>query len=204
MRMMDDNYTNTLEEKIYFGTTKNTKGEINKTLNDFFSHLLSRRRNDPIEGGLQASLVCLPNSFAAKVCEDDGLQPHMANEYNLYKFLNNSNQYITTQGIRFFMLVKNELYAIEREGFYIRILNGEDKLMMVVFSKNDIVSPLQTYILKVIANYCKQMLEKKYYQDIEIAIRSNNINVNFDYYDGKFDDIIEQLSNVNNNRLSQK
>ena len=81
-------YTDRLEEKIYHATNKDSEEKINEQLKLFFKELTTRKRNDAIEGGLQASLIIFPEIFAAKVNEEDGMGSHAQSNINLVEFIN--------------------------------------------------------------------------------------------------------------------
>ena len=78
----DDRYVNYLSEKVY---SSNSIGEYE--IRSFFDELVYRKREDPVEGGLQASMIVLSNRFAAKVNEKDGTGLHLCEFVNLVKFL---------------------------------------------------------------------------------------------------------------------
>ena len=60
--------TNSLEEKIYSGSIENNQ----KELKPFFAEIIERRRGeDPVNDGLQASIIITKDRFAAKINEND-------------------------------------------------------------------------------------------------------------------------------------
>ncbi|MBR3661370.1 MAG: hypothetical protein IKN63_05705 [Bacilli bacterium] len=65
---LDKYYIKNLEEKIYYGINKNSEAINFEIIKSFFQELIKRKRNDPFEGGLQASMILFSTSFAGKVC----------------------------------------------------------------------------------------------------------------------------------------
>ncbi len=201
--MMEDKYwKDHLEEKIYTANINDSQEKINEQINEFLTSLAKRKRNDLYEGGLQASLICFKGSFAAKVSENDGREPHIANEYNLYNFLNHKNKYLTDEGKDHFVLYMMDYLFIERFGFSTRILDSEEELMFPIISKNDIDSEFQIHVLETLIKYCKKMKENNIYKKIEIGIHSKNIEIEFE--ENNFDEILETLENIKEKKSTKK
>lgn len=195
--MMQEKYfKDRLEEKIYTSNSNDSKEKTTLEINDFLMSLAKRKRNDLYEGGLQASLICFNGCFAAKISENDGREPHMANEYNLFNFLNHKDKYLTDEGREHFILYQMDYLFIEKFGFTIRILDGEDSLLFAIVSKNNIESEFQVYVLTTLINLCKQMKDNNIYKNIEIGIHAKNIEVEFDEYENNFDEFLDKLSKI--------
>ena len=197
-------FLNKLKEKIYYGNIKSSEQEILIKLYDFFFSLYKRKRYVPFEGGLQASLVCLDDSFAAKICEDDGKEPHMINEYNLYNYLNNNNRYISYKDIRKPNLFINDLSCILNSGFSIRILSGDETLVLAIVSNINIDDQFQIDILKKIISICQILLNNNFFQDIQIGVHTNNIKIELDESNNNFKEIFDSLLNIEKNNKKLK
>ena len=192
-----------LEETIYSSNINDSNEKTNEEIKKFLDSLIKRKRNDLYEGGLQASLICLNGCFAAKISENDGLEPHISNEYNLYSYLTHKNKYLTEEGREQFTLYMMDYLFIERFGFSIRILDSEDSLMFAIVSKNDIDSEFQINVLETLIKYCIQMKENNIYKNIEIGIHSKNIDIEFEECENNFDKILETLENIKENKKSK-
>lgn len=202
--MMEEKYwKDNLEEKIYTANINDPNEKINEQINEFLTSLAKRKRNDLYEGGLQASLICFKGYFAAKVSENDGLEPHISNEYNLYNFLNNKNKYLTDEGKDHFALYMMDYLFIERFGFSIRILDSEEELMFAIVSKNDIDSQFQIHVLKTLIESCKQLKDNNIYKKIEIGIHAKNMEIEFEEIENNFDEIRDTLENIEEKRATK-
>ena len=168
----DDRYVKYLSEKVY------SSGDIDSDyeLRMFFDELVFRKREDPVEGGLQASMVILSDRFASKVNEGDGTYLHLCEFVNLVKYLKNDHKYFSQKAMKFPMLYYKEFEIVREEGIEIRILDGDDTLMITVLSYNEI-NDYQKDILKKILFICYSNLDN--YQNIEIGISTPNVIVDF-------------------------
>lgn len=168
--MQETNFINKLEEKIYMLKDYNDNEQIIEQLQEFFQELIERKRNDPIEGGLQATLIICKDKMAAKVNEKDGMETHLVNEINLIRYLNNNYHFITEKAIGKFLLYMHDIEIISSQAIVFRILDGESKLMLAITSNKEIETEFEKIILKNILNICKNIKEQKIYEKLEIGI----------------------------------
>ena len=181
---MNENYTDKLIEKIYHGKYLNLK-TCEHELTLFFDELIKRKRNDPIDGGLQASVVIFEDRFGAKVNELDGCGLHIISEVDLTKFLFNDNNYLTEKAAEHFGLYISEIMKISSEAITIRILDGYDELMIAIASENKLKSKFEVEIIKTIIKICDNIKKNKYYKSIKLGINLPNTSMDFSDYDKK-------------------
>lgn len=172
-------YTDTLEETIYSATSSDSEEKIQSELESFFEELIKRKRNDPIEGGLQASIVIFPNKFLAKVNEEDGMGSHSQSCINLVKYLNNDHKYLTKFGMRHFNLYPKERNQLNILGTEIRILDGEEELMLAIVSEKSKENIFELKIIMEIIKLCSILMNKNYYKNVDIGIHTPNIKIDF-------------------------
>lgn len=173
-------FTAIQEEKFYYVYLDMPKESINNTLTSFFMELVKRRKDDPFEGGLQASIVIMPNKATFKVCEDDGKAPHMQTMINSIKYMNNDYNFLTREGITYFSLYSKELSQLSEECIEIRVLDGEKELMLAIVSNRDIKSLFQVSLLEKIFAICTSLMENKIYTDIVIGLSTPTEKVDFE------------------------
>lgn len=176
----DDRYVNYLSEKVY---SSNSIGEYE--IRSFFDELVYRKREDPVEGGLQASMLILANKFAAKVNEEDGYGLHICEYVNLVKYLYNDHKYFSQEAMKFPMLYSKESSIISEEGVEVRILDG-DKSLIIYISSFKMINDYQKEVLKKLLLVCREKLDN--YQNIEIGINTPNVllestNLDIDNYE---------------------
>ena len=192
---MDDRFTTKLEEIIYYGK-KDDLISLKKQLYLFFNEIIIRRRNDPIEGGLQASIVIYKDRAAAKVNEHDGKGVHIASNVNLTKFLFGDKKYITEFGTRYFGLYMNDMMTITKDAVTVRILDGKDYLMLAIQSYHEIDSLFKLKVIKMIIDICKSIKNKNIYKEIEVGLNTKNINMEFeDFNEHKYQSFLNILNN---------
>ena len=172
-------YTDKQEEKIYSATEKDSKEKIISEFQNFFKELIKRKRNDPIEGGLQAVMIIFPNIFAAKINEDDGMGTHGQSKINAIKFINGDHEYLTEYGIRHFYLYEKELKQLLCSCIDIRILDGEETLMLAITSNKELYSTFEVQMLKRIILICNILMEKKYYKNVDIGLYTPKIKIDY-------------------------
>lgn len=168
----DDRYVKYLSEKVYSSSDIDSDYELRM----FFDELIFRKREDSVDGGLQAAMIVLSDRFAAKVNEEDGTSLHLSEFVNLVKYLNNDHEYFSQKAMKYPMLYSEQSEIISREGIEIRILDGEDTLMIAICFFSEI-NDYQKDILKKILFLCNSNLDN--YQNIEIGISTPNVIVDF-------------------------
>lgn len=181
---MKEFFTDKLDEKVYHGNYLNLK-TCEQELTLFFEELIKRKRNDPIDGGLQASTVIFEDRFGAKVNELDGGGLHIISEVDLTKFLFNDSQYLTEKASEHFGLYMSEIMKLSAEAITIRILDGIDELMIAITSENKLKSKFEVEMLKIIIKICDNIKKNNYYKSIKLGINLPNISMDFSDYDKK-------------------
>ncbi len=194
-------YTDTLEETIYYGKSNYTEEENKEQLNLFMKELIDRRRKDPIEGGLQASMVILPNSFAAKVNENDGMSTHSITHTNLIKFLNGEKKYLTdaTKGLLSFS--QKEMYQLLQEGVEVRILDGEEHILFALYSGNNKQTEFQFQVIRDLLDCCRNLKESGNYYFVEIGLSTPDIFTEIkDFNEEVCEDMLHSMEQKGNKR----
>lgn len=172
-------FTDKQEETIYSATSSDSEEKIQSELESFFEELIKRKRNDPIEGGLQASMIILPTVFAAKINEEDGMSPHINSCVNLIKYINNDHKYLTREGTRNFNIYQKENTIINNDVIELRILDGEDTLMIAITSNKKTESLFELKMLKRITTICNNLMNNNIYKNIDIGIHTHNFKIDF-------------------------
>lgn len=183
-----DLYTKNMVEKIYYGTENNGEEKIREQIGAFCDELYERRRDDSIEDGLQASVIIMPNAFAAKVNENDGIDPHKITEINLLRFLKNKNKYYKGEAAGNFMLIYDEAKEIMRKCVEIRIIDGKNYFMAAIVSNREIKSEYQIKVLKTVIDYLRCLQQSRKYTHVHVGFHTPLTTV-------EFEDIKENMYN---------
>lgn len=179
--MNDDNkFIDFQEETIYTCNQIESDDEIDKKIANFFSILVNRRRNDPIEGGLQACTVIFPEKSAMKVCEMDGTAPHDNAFINLVKHMNGDYRYISLKGTEFPMICKVERRQLSESGIQIRILDGKNELMLAITSNLKSLSQYQTKMLNRVLLFCKMLKDNQTYARVIVGFHISEFEIEFE------------------------
>ena len=176
---IDKYYTNKLTEEVYCAKDFNDDDRIQTELDKFFKALVSRRRYDREEGGIQACIVLFPDKFAAKIAEGDGLDSHFVTSINLVEFLNNRNKYLSSSGAGYYGLSKDERKELY-EALQFRIIDNPEELMIAITSSLDIDSSFQLDVLKRVILLCKELMDKKVYRNISMGLNTPSIHIDFE------------------------
>ena len=168
--MNEQFYNYTLEEKIYSSTAENTKDELETQINLFSKELITRRRKKAYSGGLQAVMIILNDSFGAKVNEDNGNGTHLHSYMNLIKFLNGDYNYITSEGTNKHQLLKKETSQQYNESINIRILDGEERIDLAIYTYRKELSPFQQQVLDIFLDTWNEIKKENIYKEIKIGM----------------------------------
>ena len=192
-----------LEEKIYFGTDKNHQEELKAKLNEFLSVLISRRRDDPIEEGLQAEMIIMPETFAAKVNEKDGLSTHLITKVNLLRFIKHKNTFYIDKAGGYNAIIHDEIEQLTRDGIDIRILDGETEAIFAINSIRKCLSDFQINILKTLITLLKEIQQDNIYSSVEVGLDTANSKVDIDNInEEKYQELITALEDEREKTLS--
>ena len=179
--MSDDNrFTDFQDETIYTCNQIESDEQIDKEMASFFSILVNRRRNDPIEGGLQACAVIFPEKSAMKVCEMDGTAPHANAFINLVKYMNGDHRYNSLEGTKYPIISKMEKRQLFESGIEIRFLDGKDELMLAITSNLKSLSQHQTEMLNKILLFCKMLKDNQTYARVRVGFCVSEFEIEFE------------------------
>lgn len=172
-----------LEEKIYYGTKQNNEEELNGVLKQFLIEVYKRRRNDPIEGGLQAEMIIMPEKFAAKITENEGLGSHYATSINLLRFIKGESSYYRDDVTQYSVIIKDEILDILTNGIEIRILAGQENIMFAISSNREHLSDFQIELLENQINLLKKVQQKNDDIYVEVGFSTPNSSIEFENID---------------------
>ena len=164
--------TEKLTEKVYASNKYNGDAHMQQQLGDFISELYNRRRSDSNEEGLQAGMLIMPSSFAAKITENDGNDPHGITNINLLRYIKKEKDFYVREAAGKFGVIKNEMSEIFRNGIEIRIIDAEENLMMAIQSNSNIQTRFQLEVLKKIANELWRIKQNGLYESVEVGFYS--------------------------------
>ena len=179
MENIDAYYTSNLSEKIYHANDSSNSNLIKDELDNFFSELISRKRYDSKEGGVQACMVLFPDKFAAKIAENDGLSGHGVTNINLVEYLNNKKKYLIDSGYSYYHLSKEEKRELY-DAMQLRIIDNPNELKIAITSSIDIKSVFQLKVMKYIILLCKDLMDNKVYKNVRIGLSTPNTKIEFE------------------------
>lgn len=203
--MENSKFTNIQEEKIYACYDIENNEKIDEKISLFFSELLERKRDIPFEGGLQAGIVLLSDCCAMKVCENDGIAPHLNTFVNLIKYLNNDDKYISLNGIGHFNLYRDELNQLNKDAIQIRILDGMNDLMLAIITRLSELTEYQTEILKKILLSCKTLKDNKKYDQVLVGFSNGTYKNEVEDLDDKhYESVLSTINNLQGNLTNSR
>lgn len=176
---MADKFTNVLDEKIYYASDTDDKEITYEQVEAFFREVHDHRRDDPLEGGFQASMVIYPHMFAAKSNGNNGYGGHQCCKLNLTRFVNGEKDYYTETGSRYPKLFMNDLGYLIRNGVEVSLLSGEEHLMVAILASTDINSTYQLEVIRDILDVCGELKSNGSFKTIEIGFRTPCIKVEY-------------------------
>lgn len=164
--------TDKLTEKVYASNEYDGTIHMQQQLGDFIEELYERRKDDYNEEGLQAGMLIMPNAFAAKITDNDGNDPHLITNINLLRYIKKEKDFYVREAAGKFGLIKNEMSELIRNGIEIRIIDGEQNLMMAINSKQNIQTIFQLTVLKRLIDELWSIKQNELYKSIEVGFYS--------------------------------
>ncbi len=189
---------NKLTEHVYQMTKFSDEDDIDYEITSFFRALMSRRRNDDIEEGLQAGGVIYPEKAGFKICERDGVAGHAHAQENVSQHINGIGSYTGEENVGMMggerKTDPNAWFNISKNGFAVRIVATKDMLIFIFNTYSYRLSQFQLEIIYKIVNLIRN------------AYNSNKIDypyINFVTSRDRFifnenKDYNEQLDKLNN------
>lgn len=204
MKMLGLHSLNSLSEKVYTMYEFDSEEDIDYELSSFFDEIMARKRDDDIEGGLQAGGVIYPDKAAFKVSEKDGRGSHAQAQEHSSQFINGETSFTGDEAIGFMGGARrsdpNAWMNIPKNGFTVRVVATED---MMIFIFNTYSYRISDFQLDVVHNLVTHI--KEAYQNNDIKYPYINFVTNSDRF--IFDenkDIDEQLDTLEDIILDKK
>lgn len=202
--MNSELYTSNLVERVYYGERQHDETKIKEQIKEFILELYERRREEPIEGGLQASMIIMPEAFAAKVNENDGLDYHKITEINLLRHIKKEDKFYKNEAAGEFGLLFNESKEIIQDGVELRILDGKNEIMIAIVANNNIKSDFQLSTLKTIIDNIRNLQRSRAYTHVKVGLHTPITKVEFgDIKEEKYNDLLKALE-IEMSKLDQK
>ena len=187
---------NKLEEKIY---DIYSNDEIERQIKTFLDEVISRKRFDPFEGGLQAGGVIYYDKAGFKICENDGMAPHPHTFETLSQYLNGEEKFSGINTMGNFGARRgdvNSFLNIPHNGFTVRVLAGENELTLIFETDSDNISSFQLNVIKNIISYVKEIEKQGIIGDVVVNFLTNENR--FLMNNAESDDPLSELEEVVN------
>ena len=183
-----------------------------RNINDFFNELISRQRGDEKdETAIQAVMTVSKDKFAAKVAENDGLDPHRITDNNLIRFLcNEKNFYKSDANLKYAfnaLLSDNEKQMLY-DTLNVRIVASESTLK-VYCTVNDsiLLSNYQLDIIQFIGDTLNELSKKNPNIDIQMGVYARKNNIVFEdafYFDSAYGTLTHYITDAKEERKKGK
>lgn len=150
-----------LEETVYEVRDIDTEDNISFVLSSFMNELMERRKNDQLEGGMQASGVILPDKAGFKINEGDGKASHAHTLETLSQYLNGETMFSGEDTVGLIGLRRNDpngFLNIPKHGIKVRTIASEDGLIFIFETYLLNLTPFQLDVVEKIVND----IEKEY------------------------------------------
>lgn len=154
---------NKLEEKIYEMSDSFSDDENNELMHNFFQEIMARRKEDDVEGGLQAGGVIYHDKAAFKVNEQDGLAPHCHTIETLAQYMDGETMFSSVDSMG--QVSKREgdphnWVTIENYAFEFRIIIGRQSMFVATSTLNDTITIFQLKVIDKFVDYIKLAFEQ--------------------------------------------
>ena len=152
------------EETVFVTDDSENEDNISSTLNSFFNELLTRRRTDDLEGGLQAGGVILPDKAGFKVAERDGYATHAHTFETVSQYINCEVMFSSEDTIGNMSLRRddpNSWFNIPKNGFTVRIVATNDTIIFIFDTYSYKLTEFQLEVIDKLYNMIKQAYESQ-------------------------------------------
>ncbi len=184
-----------LTEKVYSGDLAREQLENENELWNFFHEYASRKRgNNVFKNGFYASMIIMPDKWAAKVNEQDGQDFHTHTNLNLVRFLNGDDFFLTEDWAGRISLHEDESKKIIDEYISVSLLSCEDQCKIFIFCYNNKHTPFQISTVKEILKICKE-IKNEYQGNLEISFFNKDKSIEMDQITDEQEKKIEELLN---------
>ena len=160
--MINYHTLNYLTEDVYYMSENFDEEEIDYELSSFFEKLMTRRRNDDTEFGLQAGGVIYPDRAGFKICERDGKASHAQAQENVSQYLNGSSEYSSEEAVGMIGTRRNDPNAwvnIAKNGFTVRIVASKEDLIFIFSTNKYQLTDFQVNIIYELFNHIRKVYE---------------------------------------------
>ena len=155
---------NRLTEDVISMNKFDDEEDLDYEINKFFNILMSRRRNDSVEEGLQAGGVIYPDRAGFKICERDGMASHAQCQEHVSQYLNGETEFTSEEAVGFINQRKNDPNAwinISKNGFTSRIVASKEMLIFVFNTYRYDVNEFQLKVISKLFNLIKESYHNK-------------------------------------------
>ena len=146
---MDKIYTSEMDEKI-FSSQRDDNSNIHEQIGLFLSELYERLRNNDVGNETEATMLVMPEAFAAKL--NDNHAPHIRTGANLYRYLSGYEDYYDSDNPA--QEIFKTYLSAKQNGTFIRIWSDGDRVSFAIFANypNSIQTEFQLDVLKELLN----------------------------------------------------
>ena len=158
---------NRLTEDVISMNIYDDEEDLDYEIKKFFNNIMSRRRNDFVEEGLQAGGVIYPDRAGFKICERDGNASHAQAQEHVSQYLNGETEFSSEEAVGYISQRKNDPNAwinISKNGFTSRIVASKD---MLIFVFNTYKYDITEFQLEVIIKLFKLIKDSYYNKEIK-------------------------------------
>lgn len=165
----------------------------NSTEREFLKELYLRKREDALEGGIQAVGIILKNNSLYKINEEDGYEPHMYSFAGLCSYINKSTYTVFDRG-KMMPILQEMKNCFNHGAAEVRITSSPTKTIFAITSSLELsyfqIQSIYVLLLNAISLG---------FENIQLGVTSPNVNINFgknslevvdileNYLDGKVD-----------------
>ena len=174
-----------LEEKVYTVNSGDSDEAIQTQVALFIKELLARKRHDPFEEGLQASMIIYPDKAGFKVAESDGRAVHAHTEETLAQYLDGETMFSSQESMGRPFLKKDDPHSsfgqLSRYCISCRTLAGQDSIVFAFTSNsNETLSKFQLSIMEQVATVSKRAVELGLIKNIKYGVHMDDLKIEFD------------------------
>ena len=172
-----------LDEHVFRIDEGDSSDKIDQTVKDFFDEVVSRKRNEPFEGGLLGSMDIYPDKAGLKINENDGSASHNHTFETIAQYLDGDEKFSTIESMQEGNLKRGDPHCwdLDFSCFTTHVLAGDDELYIFFATKASEVSDFQLDVILSCVRRCMKMIDDGMFKEISIYFTTPNDKQIYNY-----------------------
>ena len=191
-----------MKEKVLYFDNLTAMEDVEKTLISFISDLINKKRNEMYDGAAYKTIMlCLTDKCGLKTTEHNGIDSHHHSEINLFRYLNDEDNFLSTEDMINPFLYNRDAKSIRSDVLAVRFSSALDGLLVeldIPMNYNEFQLTNLILLFKLI----KEARERNHYNRVEVVMSIASLRNKLhcgDLTNEKYNEFLEVINNLLSN-----